>query len=223
MSIAMSIRKGIERGYTRIHADKEALNPRVSAYIRVPCFARWREGLVQNLTGAVLEIGVGAGPNLPHYRPAAQVWAIEPNPARAAEAKQAATRAVAPVTIQVAMAEALPFGDAAFDHVVSSLVFCSVADPRVALGEIRRVLRPGGTLHMVEHVRPQTRWLAALFAAVTPYWSRMAHNCHLDRPTVDLLRAEGWQVVVHRRWAMLVRMSASICILTHGRDADDVI
>lgn len=170
---------------------------------------RWRLQLVQDLTGDVLEIGVGAGANLPHYRKAHHVWAIEPDAARAAQAEQVAAQAAVPVTVKVAPAEALPFADDAFDHVVSSLVFCSVADPRLALAEVARVLKPGGTLHMVEHVRPGFAPLGWFFAAVTPAWSRIAGNCHLDRPTLDLLSAEGWEVQVHRRWAMFVRLSAT--------------
>lgn len=175
----------------------------------VPRFSRWRVRLVQDLTGDVLEIGVGAGANLPYYRKASHVWAIEPDAVRAGEAEQLAAQAAVPMTIKVAPAEALPFDDAAFDQVVSSLVFCSVADPPVALAEIRRVLRPGGTLHMVEHVRPATGWLAWLFGAVTPAWSRIAHNCHLDRPTVEMLRDAGWKVQVHRRRTVFVRISAT--------------
>jgi ubiquinone/menaquinone biosynthesis C-methylase UbiE len=85
-----------------------------------------------------------------------------------------------------------------------------VADQTVALREIRRVLKSGGTLHMVEHVRPQSRWLATLFSAITPWWRRIAHNCHLDRPTIAVLQQEGWQVQVHRRRAMFVRISAKV-------------
>jgi ubiquinone/menaquinone biosynthesis C-methylase UbiE len=171
-------------------------------------FSRWRARLVQDLAGNILEIGVGTGANLPFYRRADHVWAIEPDPERAQAAVRIAQAAHIPIAVKVATAETLPFPDQHFDHVVSSLVFCSVSDPQMALGEIRRVLKPGGTLHMVEHVRPETVWLAALFGAVTPYWSRIEHNCHLDRPTVDLLRSEGWTVDVHERFAMLVRLSA---------------
>ncbi|MBX3011266.1 MAG: class I SAM-dependent methyltransferase [Caldilineaceae bacterium] len=170
---------------------------------------RWRERLVAELTGDVLEIGVGEGENLRYYRQAQRVWAIEPDPERARRAQQVAATCAIPVTVDVAGAEALPHADASFDHVVSSLVFCSVKDQGQALREIRRVLKPGGTLHMVEHVRPQTRWLAALFAKMTPWWQRVAHNCHLDRATIAVLEAEGWRVQVHRRWAMFVRMSAT--------------
>ena len=167
-------------------------------------FDGWRKGLVQGLGGTVLEIGVGTGENLPHYRRAQHVYAIEPDPTRAAEARLSAARV--PFTVEIAPAEALPYDDASFDHVVSSLVFCSVADPQRALREIDRVLRPGGALHMVEHVRPATSVLADFFSAVTPWWSRVACNCHLDRPTIDVLQAEGWTVQVRKRRAMFVRM-----------------
>lgn len=169
----------------------------------------WRKHLVQDLTGVVLEIGVGGGANLPYYRRAERVWAIEPDPARAAAAQQVGARAAVPVQVRTASAEELPFDDNVFDHVVSSLVFCSVREPQQALAEIGRVLKPGGMLHMVEHVRPEASWLAAIFTAVTPTWSRFAHNCHLDRPTVDLLRAAGWEVELLRRRLVFVKLRAT--------------
>ncbi|MEZ4735604.1 MAG: class I SAM-dependent methyltransferase [Caldilineaceae bacterium] len=170
---------------------------------------RWREHLVAELTGDVLEIGVGEGENLRYYRRADRVWAIEPDATRAQRARDVAAASPIPITVDVAGAEALPHPDDAFDHVVSSLVFCSVRDQAQALREIQRVLKPGGTLHMVEHVRPQTQWVAALFRAITPWWRRIAHNCHLDRATIMVLEREGWQVQVHRRRAMFVRLSAT--------------
>ncbi len=127
---------------------------------------------------------------------------------RAAVARQQATPLTIPVTIDIAPAEKLPYTAASFDHVVSSLVFCSVNDPQQTLREIRRVLKPGGTLHMLEHIRPDNPVLAWLFHAITPWWRKVAFNCHFDRPTLIVLQEAGWQVQIHRRIAMVVRMSA---------------
>ena len=167
-------------------------------------FNRWRKRLVENLDGVVLEIGVGTGENLPYYARAHHLYAVEPHPDRAERARQTAARI--PVTVDVAPAEALPYEPATFDHVVSSLVFCSVTDQEVALAEIARVLKPDGLLHMVEHVRPENPLLASLFSTITPWWSRIAHNCHLDRPTLDVLEQSGWRVLIHKRRAMFVRL-----------------
>lgn len=175
---------------------------------KAPWYARWRANLVQELTGDVLEIGVGTGANLPYYRRAGHVWGIEPDIERAGRAAKAAARAPVGVTIDRGTAEALPYPDQSFDHVVSSLVFCSVTEPARVLSEIRRVLRPGGALHMIEHVHPTTPVLARLFAAMTPWWRQVAHNCHLDRPTVETLAAAGWAVTVHRRRLFVVRLTA---------------
>ncbi len=168
----------------------------------------WRARLVRDLTGDVLEIGIGAGENLPYYRRARHVWGIEPHTARAAQARAAATSARVPVTVDIAPAEELPYDDQSFDHAVSSLVFCSVASPERALSEIARVLRPGGVLHMVEHIRPSNIVLATFARAATPLWSRFAWNCHLDRPTVDTLRAAGWRVRIDDRRLVFVQITA---------------
>lgn len=168
----------------------------------------WRQQLVGAIDGVVLEIGVGSGANLAHYRRAATVFAIEPNHVSAQRAHNTALRCAIPMSVKIAVAEELPFADASVDHVVSSLVFCSVHNQHRALREIRRVLRPSGVLHMLEHVRPTEPLFAAVAATVTPYWSRIAHNCHLDRPTLDVLRTEGWRVHILQRFGVFVRIEA---------------
>lgn len=170
----------------------------------------WRNRLVESIPGTILEIGVGAGANLPRYRRADTIIAFEPDGVRALDATKAAVGNAIPVAVAIAVAELIPFQDASFDHVVSSLVFCSVADQRLALREIARVLRPGGRLHMIEHIRPQAPPLAAIATSITPYWRRMAHNCHLDRPTIDVLRDEGWHVRVVGRRGVFVHAQAHI-------------
>ena len=169
---------------------------------------KWREQLVGEITGVVLEIGAGAGANLTRYQRATAVFALEPDPVRAWQAQAAAAHSLCPVSVKIGVAESLPLADASVDHVVSSLVFCSVTDQRLALRELRRVLKPGGVLTMLEHVCPQTPALAAVAGAVTPYWRRHAHNCHLDRPTLDVLRAEGWRVHILSRRGPFVRLDA---------------
>ena len=169
---------------------------------------RWRPELVKDLTGKVLEIGVGEGTNLRHYRRAEHVFAIEPDADDVAKAQAVAKRTAIPMTVEVAAAENLPYPDSHFDHIVSSLVLCSVQDQHQALRELRRVLKPGGTLHLVEHVRPQNELLYNLFRVLTPRWRRVACNCHLDRPTIEVLQEMGWEVTVLRRIFMFVRMDA---------------
>lgn len=171
--------------------------------------ASWRPNLVRNLTGDVLEIGAGTGENFGHYGPAAKVWAIEPDPVRAHMAQAEAQRIGASVQVDVAPAENLPYAAASFDHVVSSLVFCSVADQRVAFAEVARVLRPNGVLHMIEHVRPTNPLLGWIAAEITPPWSRFAHNCHLDRPTLAVLTELGWTVEVLKRRSVFVKLRAT--------------
>lgn len=175
-----------------------------------PAKRTWRADLVRDLEGDVLEIGVGLGENLPIYARAASICAVEPDARRAAKARTRAASLPAqiPVTVDVAPAERLPYADARFDHVVSSMVFCSVNSPVAALREIRRVLRPGGALHMVEHVRPDNPLLARVAHFATPLWTRFACNCHLDRPTVETLQQAGWQVEIHERRTVFVRLTA---------------
>ena len=168
----------------------------------------WREWRVGEIPGVVLEIGAGSGANLSRYRRAARVFAIEPDAASAQQAQVAAAHCALPVSVKIAVAEHLPIASASIDHVVSSLVFCSVQDQRQALREIRRVLRPNGVLSMIEHVRPQTSALAIAADAVTPYWQRIAHNCHLNRPTVEVLRGEKWDVRVLQRRGVFVHLEA---------------
>lgn len=169
----------------------------------------WRTRLVANLEGDVLEIGVGSGDNLPYYRRANHVWGIEPDPGRAAKARKRAAECAVPVTIDIAPAEVLPYPDDSFDVVVSSLVFCSVNDPVQTLRELQRVLRPGGVMHMREHICPHGKFWASVAHAFTPVQRRLFSNCHLDRPTLDTMTAEGWQVEVLNKRAVLVRVLAT--------------
>lgn len=154
-----------------------------------------RRWAVSGARGRVLEIGVGTGLNLQYYREAETVHAIDPDDA---SLKRALARPCADnpadVTLYAAIAESLPFPDASFDNVVGTLVFCTIPDPARALAEVRRVLKPGGRFRIAEHVRTPNRIVAAAQDAVTPAWKRIAGGCHLNRDTLALVRAAGFNV-----------------------------
>lgn len=156
--------------------------------------ARRRVALVGPAAGRVLEVGVGTGLTLPYYRRAAEIVGVDPNPAMLERAKARAAEAAVPVALEVARAEALPFDAGWFDTAVVSLVLCSVEDPAAAARELRRVLKPGGELRVLEHVRAPGRCLARLQDLVTPLWRRLFGNCHPNRDTVGAIEAAGFDV-----------------------------
>jgi ubiquinone/menaquinone biosynthesis C-methylase UbiE len=155
-----------------------------------------RDELCADLTGQVLEVGAGNGGNLVHYREAAHVVACEPEPNMLRLAVPRAAEAAVPVGLVQADGEHLPFGDDAFDAVVCSLVLCTIPDPKAALREIRRILRPSGALRVYEHVRASSRNLARLQDLIERPWGLFAGGCHPNRDTVASLAAEGFEVRV---------------------------
>ncbi len=150
-----------------------------------------RRKLVQGLSGEVLEVGTGTGLALPGYPDTVtSVTAIDVDDEALARARQRRPDA----RLLSASVESLPFPDASFDAVVSSLVFCSVEAPARALAEVFRVLRPGGALRMLEHVRAPGPALAAVQDLLTPAWMRMTGGCRLDRETFSLVEHAGFEV-----------------------------
>jgi ubiquinone/menaquinone biosynthesis C-methylase UbiE len=156
---------------------------------------RWRRALLDDIAGDVLEIGAGTGANLAHYGSHLRRLLLpEPDPAMRRRLRDRAA-ARPDVTTQVLEGSAtdLPVVDASLDAVVATLVLCSVPDPVAALAEIRRVLRPGGRLHVIEHVAaPAATRLRRVQHLIDPLWSRAAGGCSLERPTGDLLRDAGF-------------------------------
>jgi ubiquinone/menaquinone biosynthesis C-methylase UbiE len=146
-----------------------------------------RSDLLGGAVGDVLEIGAGTGLNLPHYPAAARLTLTEPvAPMR--ERLRARLRATGRgASVVDATAESLPFADGAFDVVVSTLVLCTVDDPDRALREIRRVLRPGGQLVFIEHVRAGSGGRAWWQDRLVRPWAAFAGGCRCNRPTTDLI------------------------------------
>jgi len=154
----------------------------------------WREWVVRDVRGRVLEIGIGTGLNLQYYRAAESLAAIDPDWASLQRARARRNGHARAVTLHQAFAEALPFADASFDAVVGTLTFCSIGDPGLALREIRRVLKPGGALRLIEHVRVENRVIAGLQDAATPVWKQFAGNCHLNRDTRAQVARAGFHI-----------------------------
>jgi ubiquinone/menaquinone biosynthesis C-methylase UbiE len=165
-----------------------------------------RRRMLAGLHGTVIEIGAGDGSAFALYPPAVtRVLALEPDDyLRGLALKRAATSAV-PVTVRAAAAERIPAGDGSADAVVASLVLCSVADQAAALAEIRRVLRPGGTLAYYEHVRSESPVLAAVEDLLTPVWQRLAGGCHPNRDTLGAITKAGFTIQDNRRFGFAVQ------------------
>jgi ubiquinone/menaquinone biosynthesis C-methylase UbiE len=189
--------------------------------IRHPLFARFfdhlsgvmevelgarRDELLSGLTGRVIEVGAGNGINFRHYpQSVTEVVALEPEPYLRAKAEQAARAAAVHVDVQAGVAAALPFEDASFDAVIASLVLCSVLDQAAALREFARVLKPGGELRFMEHVRGAARSGKARIQRAldrSGLWPLIAGGCHCGRDTVAAIGAAGFTVATVEEFKM---------------------
>jgi SAM-dependent methyltransferase len=151
-----------------------------------------RAAVVADLHGHVLEIGCGTGSMFEHYRDVERVTAIEPEPAFAARAREAAAHARVPITVVEASGEQLPLPDASVDAVVVALVLCSVPSVDEVCRELVRVVRPGGAVRLIEHVRSPRRVAGALMDTVNPLWLRLnGQGCRLNRDPLPSLEHAG--------------------------------
>ena len=155
-------------------------------------FDRLRARVTADLRGDVLEIGFGSGRNVPHY-PATvtRVRAVEPSAVGLKLAARRVADSPVPVEFVGLDGEDLPVDDASVDHVVTTWTLCTIPDVARALHEVRRVLRPGGAFHFVEHGRAPDPRVARWQDRLTPIQRRMAGGCHLNRPIDELVAASG--------------------------------
>jgi ubiquinone/menaquinone biosynthesis C-methylase UbiE len=156
----------------------------------------YRERVIGGAIGRVLEVGIGSGLNLPLYGAAVEeVIGIDISPEMLAMAERTAATAVpGRATLLEGTAECLPLDDRSVDTVVVTWALCSIPDPMVALADVRRVLRPGGSLRFVEHGRSPDIGVAKWQDHLTPLWMRCSGGCHLNRKTDDLLRSAGFRL-----------------------------
>jgi ubiquinone/menaquinone biosynthesis C-methylase UbiE len=182
-----------------------ALYDRLLARTEEECLGAWRAELLRDLRGRVLEVGAGTGHNVPHFpRSLDRLVLSEPDPwMRRRLARRARRHDWGHAEVLDASAEHLPLPDASFDVVVGTLVLCSVWRPDRALGEIRRVLRPGGRFVFLEHVAAEDRpGRLAWQRRVEPVWKRVAGNCHLTRRAADAIAGAGLSITHLKRESM---------------------
>ena len=166
-----------------------------------------RAALLAGARGRVLEIGAGTGLNLPFYPPQLDALVLsEPDESMARRLESRRARERPDARVVRACADALPFADASFDAVVSTMVLCTVPNPEAAVAEVRRVLRPGGRLLYLEHVRsdgPLGRWQDRAARA----WAAFAAGCRCDRQTHHLLdRTFALERTIRAEWRGMPRL-----------------
>jgi len=158
--------------------------------------AERRAMLVAGLSGHIVEIGCGTGAMFGVYEPPiTKVSAIEPDAAFADRARELAPQARVPVEVIAGSGDAIPLPDASCDAALFALVLCSVDSPQAVCREAARVVRPGGAIRLLEHVRSPRRIAGALMHAVNPIWLRVnGQGCRLDRDPVPPLEEAGFAI-----------------------------
>jgi ubiquinone/menaquinone biosynthesis C-methylase UbiE len=167
----------------------------IDASMRQKALRPYRQRVVGAAAGRILEIGVGSGRNLPFYLDAAEeVIALDPSRKLLSMARTASAAVQVRIRFLAGSAEAIPLPSKSVDTVLTTWTLCTIPDPLRALGEMRRVLKPGGRLLFVEHGRsPDTsvrRWQDRL----TPVWKRIGGGCHLNRPIGALIVGSGFHL-----------------------------
>ena len=183
-------------GRTKGHPVFARYYARVSQAMETGGMAEYRRKALAGLTGTVIEIGAGNGLNFAYY-PAGvtRVLAVEPDPYLRQAAEQQAHQAPVPVEVRDGVAERLPAADDSFDAAVVTMVLCSVADQRAVLGEIHRVVRPGGQLRFLEHVQAATPgWRRTQRLLDATIWPLLLGGCHSGRDTLGSIASTGFTV-----------------------------
>lgn len=161
------------------------------------------------MSGSALEIGCGWGHNFAHYPGTVDLIAFDLEMDRVRSAARQ-PNPQPPIRLSAADAEQLPFPNRHFDSVVGTLVFCSLPHPAQALAEIRRVLKPGGRLYLIDHVRSHHAALGQTQDFLAPVWLKVTGGCNLNRNTEATVRAAGYDLErLKIGWGGLLKLMVS--------------
>jgi ubiquinone/menaquinone biosynthesis C-methylase UbiE len=157
---------------------------------------RYRSQVVPQACGTVLEIGVGSGLNLPFYGASVnRLFALDPSEELLRMARKKAESAPFPVEFLAHRGEEIPSDDRSFDTIVTTWTLCTIPDPLKALKEMRRVLKPGGTLLFAEHGLAPDANVRAWQQRLNPVWRRFTGGCNLNRKMDELIQVAGFTIV----------------------------
>lgn len=186
----------MQEGRNRGHPLFARFWTRISPAMDAEGMREYRTKVLAGLAGAVIEVGAGNGLNFACYPAGVTgVLAVEPDPYLRRIAGRHAAAAPVPVEVRDGVAERLPAADGAFDAAVLSLMLCSVADQGAALAEVRRVVRPGGEVRFVEHVRADTPGLRRVQRVLdATVWPSLGAGCHTGRDTLAAIAGAGFTV-----------------------------
>ncbi len=154
-----------------------------------------RRRMMEGVTGRIVEIGAGTGLNVPLYpETAAEVHAVEPDRHMLDRLVDKAPRSTVALFLYRGDAHYLPFIDGAFDAAIIAFALCTIPEPTRALNEAHRVVRSGGVLRFLEHVRSPNARTARWQDRISPMWGKVSGGCRLNQPTVEILEATLWEV-----------------------------
>lgn len=160
----------------------------------------WRKEIFEHIEGDILEVGVGTGSNFAYYPSDACVVGIDFSPKMLKKATTKIAQSNAKITLKEMDAQQMNFPDNTFNAVVSSCVFCSVPDPIKGLKEIRRVVKPGGTIIMLEHMRSENAFVGRVLDLINPLTVRLI-GANVNRNTMKNIEEAGL-MVKHQQFLM---------------------
>lgn len=171
-------------------------------------FRGGRDWACRQVSGRVLEVGIGTGRNLPLYPPETELTGIELSPAMLDQARARAAQLGRPADLRVGDAQKLPFPDAGFDAVIATLTLCSIPDADRAVAEMARVLRPGGRLVLLDHVASPLPGVRRVQRLLEPAFLRLAAD-HLLREPEVAVRASGLEIeeLTRSKLGIVLRLS----------------